>query len=56
MKETRKLIDKICLGVCDGEEGRCQRYPRLAGGCDRFQDFKVAYLLGRKDEAERGSK
>jgi hypothetical protein len=29
----------ICLNCCDGDGGRCQRYPKIIRGCDWFERF-----------------
>ncbi len=43
------LVDKICLDICDGYNGKCQRFPGLAKSCGDFLKFKKAYEVGLKD-------
>lgn len=48
--EEKQLVEKICIGICDGYAGRCQRYPDLSLTCEDFGPLRRAYELGRKDE------
>lgn len=45
-KVGRELIDVICLNLCDGCGGRCQRYPELSESCEEFVKFLKAYEAG----------
>jgi len=47
--EAREVIDAICLDCCDGEDGRCQRYPRLSESCSKFVELKKAFDRGRDE-------
>jgi hypothetical protein len=48
-RKVKDIVNKICLGLCDGCDGRCQLYPRLAETCDIFRKYKDGYDLGLKD-------
>ena len=41
MKRISDDIDNICINLCDGFEGRCQRYPRIARSCEDFRKFEA---------------
>ena len=43
---SRDLKDKICLKLCEGKGGKCQRYPSLSATCDEFMELLEAYQLG----------
>ena len=47
--EEMKIIDRICLDICDGVGGRCQRYPSLSTTCDRYYFYLKAYEAGIQD-------
>ena len=47
--KERKLVDKICIDICDGAGGRCQRYPALSLGCESFSPLAKAYKAGIKE-------
>ena len=50
MEYTEKpLADKICLDLCDGRNGKCQRYPIISKSCEEFTKLKKAYKTGMKD-------
>jgi len=48
MKAKDKLVEIICIDCCDGEGGRCQRYPQLSRSCDKFPELEKAYKAGIK--------
>ena len=43
------LVEKICLEICDGHGGRCQRYPIISESCEDFIHLKKAYFAGRRE-------
>ena len=47
--KDKVLIDRICLDICPGYNGRCQRYPGLARSCEDFVHLETAYQAGAKD-------
>lgn len=55
-KKRNPLIDKICLDICDGDNGRCRRYPIIYESCEDFVKLKKAYEIGLKNGKEKQSK
>jgi len=47
--QNKSMIHRICIEICDGDNSKCQRYPRLSETCERFVELKKAYELGLKD-------
>ena len=50
--KDKQLIEKLCIGICDGEDGRCQRYPRNSMTCDSFKPMAKAYKAGVQEVVE----
>lgn len=48
-KVDKSMIDKICLEICDGHNGICQRYPIISESCEDYIKLKKAYLKGIED-------
>lgn len=42
------LVNTICVGICDGNEGRCEKYPKLSTSCDKFLELEKSYKAGMK--------
>jgi len=53
--EKRKedpLVEALCIGICDGYGGRCQRYPSLSRTCEDFLPMEKAYKAGIRKVVE----
>ena len=48
-KEKNRVTNIICLELCDGDDGRCQLYPRLVTSCSWFTKYRTGYDKGYQD-------
>ncbi len=49
-----ELVETICSGCCDDEDGRCQRYPRNSRTCDKFPELEKTFKAGEEQGIQKG--